>query len=158
MTVDLWMPYMLILVTMTLTLMQDHWVGQKNQLWIISTTKHATSIKLATSNDSPFFKWRWLWTFLCGLIILLGQIRKYSHRTTSLSILFIVLGVYSDRWHTKIYKGKDLKWLLTLYAIKATSSSDIEQKHSWILYVHVIWVWVSNTGWVFCLGLPVYQW
>ena len=51
MTVDLSMAYLLMLVPMTLTLTQGH-NGSANaniQSWIISTTKQATSINLATT-------------------------------------------------------------------------------------------------------------
>ena len=55
MTVDLCMAYMLMLVSMSLTLMQGHSgsTKPKNQCWIILTTKQAVSIKLPT-----FFMWK----------------------------------------------------------------------------------------------------
>ena len=59
MTVDLWMPYMLILVLMTLTLMQGHSGSAKNQRCMLSATKQAISIKLATT-VGPFI-------FICDL-------------------------------------------------------------------------------------------
>ena len=51
MTVDLFMAYLLMLVSMTLTLMQGHSGSTKAniQCWIISTAKQATSITLATT-------------------------------------------------------------------------------------------------------------
>ena len=49
MTLNIFMPYMLMLVSMTLTLMQGHSRSAKNQRWIISTSKQAMSIKLATT-------------------------------------------------------------------------------------------------------------
>ena len=51
MTVDLWMPYMLRLVLMTLTLMQGHsWSAKaKNQCCMHLATKQVISIKLATT-------------------------------------------------------------------------------------------------------------
>ena len=50
MTVDLWMPYILMLVSMTLTLMQGHSgsAEAKNQRCMLSATKQTISIKLAT--------------------------------------------------------------------------------------------------------------
>ena len=49
-TVDLWMPYMLMLVSVTLT--QGHSrsakVKKQKQTWMLSATKEAISIKLAT--------------------------------------------------------------------------------------------------------------
>ena len=55
--VDLWMPYMLMLVLMTLTLMQGHSTSAKatNQLCMLSSTKQAISIKLATEVGGGFF-------------------------------------------------------------------------------------------------------
>ena len=49
MTVDLCMAYVLILVSMILTLMQGHsgLAKAKNQRWMLSATKQAISIKLA---------------------------------------------------------------------------------------------------------------
>ena len=49
MTVDLWMPYMLILVLMTLTLMLSHsgLAKAKNQRCMLSATNQEISIKLA---------------------------------------------------------------------------------------------------------------
>ena len=51
MTVDLWMPYLLMLVSMTLTLMQGHSgsAKAKNQRCMLSATKQAISIELATT-------------------------------------------------------------------------------------------------------------
>ena len=60
MTVDLYGAYMITLYSMTLTLMQGH-SGSANvriQYWIISTTKQAMSIKLATTVGH--FMWPWL--------------------------------------------------------------------------------------------------
>ena len=56
MTVDLWMPYMLMLVLMTLTLMQGYGglTKAKNQRCMLSATKQAISIKLATTVDFVF--------------------------------------------------------------------------------------------------------
>ena len=54
--VDLRMPYMLMLVLMTLTLMQGHSTSAKatNQLCMLSSTKQAISIKLATEVGGVF--------------------------------------------------------------------------------------------------------
>ena len=51
MTVDLFMAYVLMLVSMTLTLMQGHngSAKAKSKRWIISTIKQAIRIKLATT-------------------------------------------------------------------------------------------------------------
>ena len=51
MTVDLWMPYLFILVKQNLTLMQGHSgsAKAKNQRCTLSATKQAKSIKLATT-------------------------------------------------------------------------------------------------------------
>ena len=51
MTVDLWMPYILIIILMTLTLMQGHsgLAKAKNERCMLSATKQAISIKLATT-------------------------------------------------------------------------------------------------------------
>ena len=50
-TVDLWMPYMLMLVSMTLTLLQGHSgsAKAKNQRCILLATEQAITIKLATT-------------------------------------------------------------------------------------------------------------
>ena len=56
--------YILMLVAMTLTLMQGHngSAKDKNQRWIISTTKQARSITLATTLGHFFFcTWPWPW-------------------------------------------------------------------------------------------------
>ena len=68
MTVDLWVPYMLMLVSITLTLMQGRSGSAmaKIQRWIISTTKQATSINLATT-VGHCFTWLWLCKRLYGL-------------------------------------------------------------------------------------------
>ena len=58
MLVDLRMTYMLMLMSITLTLMQGHsgLAEEKIQLWIILTSKQAMSIKLAaTAGHSKFY-------------------------------------------------------------------------------------------------------
>ena len=57
MTVDVCMAYMVMLVWMTLIVMQGHSGSAKAtiQCWIISTTKPATRIKLATTVSDLFF-------------------------------------------------------------------------------------------------------
>ena len=61
MPVDVWMPYMLVLVLMTLTLIQRHSGSgkAKSQRCMLSATKQARSIKLATT----------LWHLLYNLAI-----------------------------------------------------------------------------------------
>ena len=56
MTVDVWMPYMLMLVLMTLTPMHGHSVSAKakTQRFMLSATKQAISIKLATTVGDSF--------------------------------------------------------------------------------------------------------
>ena len=56
MTVDLWMPYMLMLVSITLTLMQGHSGSAmaKNQRCMISATKQAISIKFGATVGHVF--------------------------------------------------------------------------------------------------------
>ena len=96
MTVDLYMAYnILMLVSMTLTLMQGHSgsAKDKNQCWIISTTKQATSIALAMYNGRPlfyFFTWPWLCKRLYGL-----------------TLLFFFLFFFATVTHVKICSGRE---------------------------------------------------
>ena len=55
MTVDLWTAYMLILVSMNLTLLQGHSgsADEKNQRWIISATNQVSLISIERAR--PFF-------------------------------------------------------------------------------------------------------
>ena len=57
MTVDLWMPYIIMLVLMTLTMMQVHSgpAKAKNQCCMLSATKQAISIQLATVVGHLFY-------------------------------------------------------------------------------------------------------
>ena len=74
MTVDLWMPYMLMIISTTLTLMQGHsgLAKAKNQHCMLSATKQAISIKLATMVGwCFFFTWPWLCKCLYGFSTLL---------------------------------------------------------------------------------------
>ena len=48
MTVDLWMPYMLVLITLTLMLRHSGLAKAKSQRCMLSATKQAINIKLAT--------------------------------------------------------------------------------------------------------------
>ena len=69
--------YLLMLVSMTLTLMQGYSGSAKAniQCWIISTTKQAINITLATTVGFcilffSFFTWPWLWKGLYDLTTL----------------------------------------------------------------------------------------
>ena len=64
--------YMLVLVSMNLTLVQGHSRSTKAniQCWIISTAKQATSNKVATTVGLFFFTWPRLWKRLYGLTTL----------------------------------------------------------------------------------------
>ena len=132
MAVGACMAYMLMDISMNLTLTQGH-IGpaeEKNQCWIISTNS-AIRFKLNCFNGRPFFPstWPWLWTHLYGLTILL-----FFHAVTTLSASISVASlVFSSdlasrrdfpvRWFTVIVIAQRAKWIMGLFCMRNVCES-----------------------------------
>ena len=90
MTVDLWMPYMLMLVLITLTLMQGHSGSAMQQIRVAACSRQLNkqagiNKHMTCCNGKPFFCFTWPW--LCKRLYGLTNLFYHAFETYS-SVLF----------------------------------------------------------------------
>ena len=106
--VDLWMPYTLILILMTLALMQSHsgLAKAKNQRCMLSPTKQA--ICISCYNGRPFYTWVWPW--LCKRLhglsnLFLLCVRSYRLWWSSVKTIDLYESVLCNSWEELLLRN-----------------------------------------------------